>query len=706
MKARVLGWLLMGAAAAACASAKADRNDWPGYGGGPMQTRYSTLSQIDVSNVGKLEIAWTYHTGEALGPFSQLQCNPVIVDGVLYATTSALHAIALDAATGDEIWRFDPGVFGEPVTQGISRGVALWSEGNERRVLYSAGSYLYALNAGSGQPVGTFGTGGRVDLRLGLGRDPDRVSIDATSPGAVFDDLIIMGSRVGEGSAAAPGHIRAYDVRTGAQRWIFHTIPQPGEFGHDTWPEDAWKRVGGANAWAGLSIDESRGLVFVPTGSASYDFYGADRIGDNLFANTLLALDARTGERVWHFQTVRHDLWDRDLPSPPALVRLQRDGAAIDAVAQVTKQGYTFLFDRESGQPLHEIVEQPAPPSTLSGEQAAATQPVPVRPPPLARQEFDPDDLPELSAGSRAALRERWRSIERGSLYTPPGLQERLVLPGYDGGASWGGVAFDPVSRLLFVNAMDVPYTMRMASLDGDMSSVGRRIYLQNCAGCHGAGHEGNGVDVPPLGELRAKYAMGAAYQLIRTGRGRMPGFPQLLFQDALPLLTYLLGDDQAASASAPELPKPAAESYAQAYVLTGFNRLLDPVTGAPGIAPPWGTLTAIDLEQGEFRWRVPLGTYPQLEGLGLGNTGSENYGGPIVTAGGLLFIAATPDEKLRAFDTGTGEILWETKLPAGGFATPATYSVDGRQFIVIAAGGGKLGRPPADVYVAYALPE
>lgn len=691
-------WLLVTAVAHG-----ADRRgdiEWPVYGGDAGQRRYSSLTQITPANVTKLQVAWTYRSGDSPGPLSQMQCNPVVVDGVLYAVTPGSHVVALDAATGKEHWRFDMVAASGAGAASISRGVTYWKGVAGRRIFAAAGQYLYALDATTGVPEKSFGEQGRIDLRTGLGRDPDKLSVAATTPGIVYRNLIIVGSRVGEGTGAAPGHIRAYDTKTGKQAWIFHTIPQPGEEGHGTWPMDAWRTSGGANSWAGMSVDEQRGLVFAPTGSASYDFYGADRVGDNLFANTLLALDAATGKRVWHFQTVHHDLWDRDLPSPPTLATVRANGHARDVVVQLTKQGFTFVFDRAAGAPLHPVEERRVPASDLPGERASTTQPVPVRPPPFARQTYTEDMLPNFSPKSHAELRARWQELRKGELYSPPSLQETVVLPAYDGGAEWGGASFDPSSGLLYVNSNDVPVTLQMMQLEGGMSSVGRNTYLRMCAGCHGADLKGDGGNIPPVVNISARYTVSGAFQIIREGRGRMPGFPQLSFAEAMPLLNYLLEGPAASSAGGSASP-----AEARTYLHTGYKRWQDPETGAPAIKPPWGTLTAIDLQRGEFRWRIPLGYYPALVDRFGKETGAENYGGPVVTAGGVLFIAGTPDEMFRAFDKATGKLLWESKLPAAGFATPAVYEVYGRQYVVIAAGGGKLGRPAGDSIVAFALP-
>ncbi len=677
--------------------------EWPVYGGDAAQRRYSQLTQITPENVSKLQVVWTYRSGEARGAFSQMQCNPLVIGGTLYAVTSGSNVVALGATNGEERWRFDAMRASGAGAASVSRGVTYWRDGRDQRIFAAAGPYMYALDAATGEPVKSFGQQGRIDLREGLGRDPLKLSVAATTPGTIFRDLIVVGSRVGEGVGAAPGHIRAYDTRTGKRRWIFHTIPQPGEAGHETWPADAWRVAGGANAWAGMSVDEVRGLIFAPTGSASYDFYGGDRHGDNLFANSLLALDALTGKRVWHFQTVHHDMWDRDLPAPPTLATLHRNGKEYSVVAQVTKQGFTFVFDRDTGQPFHPIEERRVAPSDLPGEKASATQPFPLRPPPFARQRYTEDLIPNFSQQSHLSLREKWQSLRQGDLYSPPSLKETTVMPGFDGGAEWGGAAFDPHSGLLYINSSDVPFTLQMLKIQSGMSTAGRDLYLRLCAGCHGARLEGDGANIPSLQNIAARYSVPAAFQLVRDGRGRMPGFPQLEFAETMSLLTYLL--DGQSSTTGEGGAQASTPTTGRSYIHTGYKRLVDALTGAPGIKPPWGTLSAIDLQKGELRWQIPLGYYPALAKQFGRNTGAENYGGPIVTAGGLLFIAATPDEMLRAFDKSTGRVLWEANLPAAGFATPATYAINGRQYVVIAAGGGKLGRPAGDTIIAFALP-
>lgn len=631
-----------------------------------------------------------------------MQCNPIIVDGVLYATSPKLRTIALDAATGKLLWKFDPHKGRKVNRRYISRGVAFWKGPDQGRIFVVVDEHLYALDAANGRPVPDFGERGRVDLRQGLGRDVQGLTVTARTPGVVYKNILIMGSMVSEGLPAAPGHIRGYDVRTGKLVWRFNTIPQPGEFGYETWPPDAWMYIGAANSWAGLSVDVQRGLVFAPTGSAAYDFYGGNRIGDNLFANCLIALKADTGERVWHFQFVRHDIWDRDLPTPPVLLRIRRNGRLVDAVAQATKSGHVFVFDRETGDPVFPIEYRPVLKSNIPGEVTAETQPFPLLPPPFSRQDFTEDLATTRTPEAHRAVIEQLRSLQNKGPFTPPSFEGSIIFPGLDGGAEWGGQAFDPETKILYVNANEMAWILKMVEPPKRRKKMySRDLYLSHCASCHRPDLKGAPPNFPALTRLRGRLTEEQIKRIVSSGAGLMPGYAHLGKNVLEALSRYLLyGENK--SVDATKLQRLVIDSP---YVMDGYRRFLDP-DGYPAVKPPWGTLAAINMETGEFAWQIPFGEIPELAKQGLRNTGSENYGGPVVTAGGLLFIGATNhDNKFRAFDKLTGKLLWETTLPAAGNATPAVYEADGRQFVVIAAGGGKSGRPSGGTYVAFALP-
>lgn len=686
--------------AASCA--QAGSVDWPEYLGGPDRNHYSALDQIDRSNVTQLEVAWEHSTGDAdTNGGSQIQCNPLIIDGVLYGSSAKQNFFALNAATGAPLWTFVPGTG----AGGLNRGVAYWSDTDraDRRILAGAGARLYAIDAATGEAIASFGDNGSIDLRTGLPERAQRLQATATTPGAIYRDLIVVSTRHGEAHPASPGYVRAFNVRTGELAWTFHTIPHPGEPGHETWPTDAWQTIGGANNWAGMALDAERGIVYVPTGSAAYDFYGADRAGANLFANTLLALDAATGERKWHFQMVHHDLWDRDLPAPPNLFTFTRDGHSIPAVAQITKSAHVFVFNRETGEPLHPIEERPFPPSDLPGEYTHPTQPIPVRPPAFSRQDFTESEVTDLSETSRAAVLDRLKRARSGGQFIPPSREGTIIFPGFDGGGEWGGAAVDP-DGILYINASEMPWLLQMVDLTEQSSGPtrgARMLYARHCLYCHGVQRQGDTAgEYPPLVDLERRMTRDDIRAMLRDGKGKMPPFQNLPAGQVEELITYLLGPVTPPAAQR----EPATENATPQFGHTGYNRFLDP-DGYPAVKPPWGTLTAIDLHRGEIKWQRVLGELPELNARGIPPTGTENYGGPVVTAGGLLFIAATKDEKFRAFNTETGELLWETSLPAGGYATPATYSVDGRQFVVVAAGGGKMGTKSGDSYVAFALP-
>ena len=678
--------------------------DWAEYLGGADRSHYSSLTQINKENVTKLQIAWAYSTPDS----GQIQVNPLIIKGILYGVTSSVQAFALDAATGKEIWRF-----GDPLKNwaSTSRGVTYWKgkiNGTEsERILYTVGPNLWALDAKTGKPIESFGDGGKMDLHTGLPAIAKDKFIISNTPGTLFEDFIIMPLRLSEGADAAPGDIRAFDVKTGKLAWTFHTIPYPNEFGYETFPKNAYKNIntGAANNWAGMAIDRKRGIVYVPTGSAGYDFYGSNRKGQNLFANCLLALDARTGKRLWHFQTTHHDMWDKDLPAPPNLITVKQNGKSIDAVAQVTKQGLVFVFDRVTGKPLFPIKETPVPTNALAGEHPWLTQPMPTKPAPFARQSYTLDET-QISpyAENRAELIANLKGYKI-KLYAPPSKEGTVIFPGFDGGAEWGGAAADPQDGILYVNSNEMAWIQKMVEnpKQSDLNSMtaGEKVYSNNCIACHGTDRKGNSKSgYPSLIDIGTRKDKAYVTQIISGGKGMMPGYSAMSKNDKQALISFLFNEEKQEVSSANK------EKNAQylPYRMDGYNKFWDS-KGLPAISPPWGTLNAINLNTGEYLWKTPFGYEESLKAKGISNTGIENYGGPVVTASGLLFIAATKDGMFRAFDKKNGQLLWETKLPAAGFATPSTYQVNGKQYVVIACGGTKLGTKKGNQYVAFALP-
>jgi len=718
MTASPLTMLCVCAAALMLGSCK-DHSDYTGWrvaGGSKKAQHYSSLTQIDSSNVGQLQVAWEYHTKDADDKnHSQIQCSPIVVDGVLYGTTPRVRLFAVDAATGVQKWMFDPRGNANSSFAAFdmnnNRGVTYWEDGDDKRILYSAGSSIYAVNATDGKLITSFGDGGKVNLHNDLGRDASKMYVVATSPGIIYKDLYIIGSRVNETADAAPGHIRAYDVRTGKLRWIFHTIPHPGELGYDTWEDTAaYKHIGSANSWAGFSMDEKRGLLFAPTGSAAYDFWGGKRLGKGLFANCVLALDAATGKLKWHYQVIHHDMWDKDLPTAPVLVTIKKDGKDVDAVAAPTKHGFIFVLDRETGKPLFPVKETPVPTtSDLKGEKPWPTQPIPELPVPYARQTLTEKDInPYLSDSSKAEVLKRLRTYRYGSMFLPPGKQPSVILPGFDGGAEWGGPAYDPQTGIMYINANEMAWIMTIVDTKPytekpeTFMQAGQRLFTNNCMSCHGKDRKGTG-NYPTLINIQAKYPDNKIDTLMQTGRRMMPSFKQLTPEERRAVISFIT-NDQKLGANKFIAPKQVHDPYLDIpYEMDGYTKFLSK-EGLPAISPPWGTLNAVNLNTGKMEWRIPLGNYDKLNPKGTTPTGTENYGGPAVTAGGVLFIAASQDGKIRAFNKRTGKLLWEYKLPAAGFATPAVYEVDGKEYLVVACGGGKLGTKSGDSYVAFAL--
>jgi glucose dehydrogenase len=806
----VFVWSGSGGAIFAAPAERGARHDWPAYGGESSGDRYSPLQQINRTNVKQLRMAWKFDVGTEGG----LQTNPLIVGRTLFVYTPSQKVVALDGATGKQLWAFDAGI---PAPQ-PNRGFSYWTHGKESRLFAGVMNYLYALDPDTGTPLTSFGDGGKIDLRKDLGAgDYTKNFAVLTTPGTVYKDMIIVGFRAPETQPAPHGDIRAYDVHTGELRWTFHTIPYPGEVGYETWPKDAWKITGAANNWTGMVVDEKRGIIFVPTGSAVTDFYGADRVGDDLFANTLLALDANTGKRIWHFQDVHHDMWDRDFPSPPALVTVKRDGRMVEAVAQTTKHGFVFLFERATGKPLFPIEERPFPASDVPGEVSSKTQPIPLAPAPYARQLLTADMLTQRTPEVHAWASEQFKTFRSEGQFIPFGLgKQTVIFPGFDGGAEWGGPAVDPLRGVIYINSNDVPWTGGLAEnttggglgstlyqsqcalchgrdlkgsppefpsvvgVDKRMSTtaiseliqrgkgrmpsfpnlqgaglqavleyvrtgvesaggqtgnsgalakpisaaaagaardaLGAKVYEHNCSICHSDDLMGAPSSYPPLVGVRGRLADEQIIDIVQNGKGRMPSFKKMSEKDTVALLHFLGASNTLLTGNVNAGPvevssKTEATSFygrpddEPKYRFTGYRKFVDP-DGYPAVVPPWGTLSAIDLNTGRYLWKIPLGQYPELAARGMKDTGSENYGGPIVTAGGLVVIGATIyDRKIRAFNSETGELLWEGELPFAGTATPATYMIDGKQFIVIATSGQRDHKgPQGAAYVAFAL--
>ncbi|MHA7830247.1 MAG: outer membrane protein assembly factor BamB family protein [Flagellimonas sp.] len=692
--------------------------NWPVYGGNQAGNRYSPLDQINRDNIQDIEVAWTYRAAEENSQSKGgIQCQPIVVDGVLFGIGMELQLFALDAQTGNELWEFDP------QTRGKSRGLVYWEDGDDKRILYSVGPNLYSLNAETGILIPEFGNNGIVDLHIGLsGGNPDRdmskLGISSTSPGAIYRNTLIMGSTVSESGNAPPGHIRGFDVVTGALKWVFHTIPQPGELGYETWPKDAYKEIGGANNWSGLVVDDERGEVYLGTGSPSSDFYGGNREGANLFANCVLALDAESGELKWYYQTIHHDLWDRDLPSPPNLTTITHKGRRVDVAVQATKDGLVYVLDRDTGESIFPVEERAVPTDGLPGEVPFPTQKYPVKPLPLSRQVYTEKDISDISPETYEFIKEKYYAYKTDHKFAPPSKSGILAF-GYSGGAEWGGNAIDQ-DGILYQNANEDPWILEMQETQTSELQVAsgnspKKLYEITCAACHGSDLKGSGASFPDISALKGQWTKKDLKDIIQKGRGRMPSFPHLSKKQREMIAAYVMNPSQNITEevhmeenvyqgeSKTNKRDQSQFGFKPRFVAKVWKRLLDQ-NGYPGVKPPWGTLNAIDLNTGEYLWRVPLGEYPELTKQGIPTTGTDSYGGPIVTAGGLVFIGGTRDERFRAFDKKTGKVVWEHQLPAGGFATPITYEVNGRQYVVIAAGGGR-GQKTGGDYIAFALP-